>query len=282
MLSLAQRERALSPSSCIGGNYQPYVAAYGIQSEEAEQRTTRAGASWQTLHYGDAAAHTIELCLPPAQHCIGLLIFIHGGYWQELSARDSRFPALGCVEHKLAFAAINYTLAPHATITQIVAECERAVAYLQRHAPSFGFEADRIVIAGSSAGAHLAAMVCASARVDLLRGAVLVSGIYALEPLLGTSINNALKMDANEAYANSPQSLPRKRFPSTIIAWGEIETDEFKRQSAAFAGALVGDGALVECLEIPARNHFDVIMDLAECRTPLGAKALALFNESRT
>lgn len=279
-LTSAQRERALSPSSCIGGNYQPFIAAYASESREAVTRTTLAGAVWQTLQYGDAPTQTIALCTPAAQWCRGLLIFIHGGYWQELSAQESLFPARGCTEQKIAFAAVNYTLCPQATVTQIVAECVRAVSYLQRHAPSFGFEPDRIVIAGSSAGAHLAAMVCAALAVPL-RGAVLISGIYELEPLIGTSINAALHLDIQEARSNSPLLVSRNAFPRTIVGWGEIETDEFKRQSAEFARALKNEGAEVEILEVAARNHFDVIMDLAEQHTPLGSKTLALFDERK-
>jgi arylformamidase len=277
-LSLEERERALSPSSCIGGNYQPFVAAYTNESREAVTRTMLAGAVWQTLQYGEEPTQTIELCTPAAQSCRGLLIFIHGGYWQELSARESLFPARGCTEHKIAFAALNYTLSPRASVTQIVAECKRAVAYLQRHALSFGFEPNRIVISGSSAGAHLAAMVCAAMAAPL-RGAVLVSGIYELEPLIGTSINIALNLHTQDARSNSPSLVQRKPFPRTILSWGEIETDEFKRQSADFARVLANEGVQVELLEVAARNHFDVILDLTNSHTPLGTKTLALFDE---
>ncbi len=278
MLSDAERERALSPSSCIGGHYQPFIEAYRTQSQAAQARTARAGAVWQTLHYGDAPTQTLELCTPAVQTCRGALVFFHGGYWQELSARDSLFPSLGCCDHNLAFVAVNYTLAPHATLTEIVAECAGALAYLQRHAPSFGFEPERIVVSGSSAGAHLAAMVCALSQLPL-RGAILVSGIYELEPLLATTINAALNLSPLEAQRNSPLLMARKRFPPTLIAWGEVETDEFKRQSADFAYALAQDGAAVTSLQVPARNHFDVIMDLVNSATPLGEKALSLFND---
>jgi arylformamidase len=279
-LSAEERERALSPSSCIGGNYQPFIAAYASESRAAVSSTTLSDAVWQTLPYGEKPTQTITLCTPAAEQCRGLLIFIHGGYWQELSAQDSLFPAAGCIERNIAFAAVNYTLCPHASVTEIVAECVSAVSYLQRQARSFGFEPNRIVISGSSAGAHLAAMVCASLATPL-RGAVFISGIYELEPLLGTSINEALHMDIDEALRNSPLFMQRKTFPRTIMSWGEIETDEFKRQSAEFARALVEEGVDVNLLEVADRNHFDVIMGLADSHSPLGTKTLALFDERK-
>jgi arylformamidase len=290
-MSAAQREREYSPSSCIGGHYQPFIAAYTAQSQAAHVATSVQQATWQTLHYGNSATQTLHLCLPAASQrdpAQGLLVFIHGGYWQELSALDSLFPAAACVSHGLAFAAINYTLAPHASLDEIVQECRAALAFLGLHAQRWGFDASNIVVSGSSAGAHLAAMVCmpptdgtASHAAFKPKGAVLVSGIYALEPLIGTSINQALGLHTAQAQRNSPLLLQPNGFPPTLLAWGEVETLEFKRQSKAFHAHLGQGGVPSALLEIAGRNHFDVIMDLADVSSPLFTKTLALFNTAR-
>ena len=62
-----------------------------------------------------------------------------------------------------------------------------------------------------------------------------------------------------------------------MVAWGEIETAEFKRQSRAFAARLASDAIPCSSLEVPGRNHFDVVLELADPASPLFAAARALF-----
>jgi len=278
-LTLAEREREYSPSSRTGGDYRPFVEAYRRRSADSKERATGLGGRWAVGHYGRAETQRIDICVPPDAAGVPLLVFIHGGYWQELSAEASLFPAAACIQRGAAFAAIDYTLAPNASVGIIVEECRAALDWLAHHAAQFGWDASRIVVAGSSAGAHLAAMTCLP---GWRRGgqskfrpaaALLASGIYELEPLIGTSIDEALHLDHQEARDQSPALLAPAGlvgFPRTVVCWGEVETDAFKEQSRGFASLL--RQANVDCptLEVAARNHFDVILDLAEPGTTLG------------
>ncbi len=280
-LDLAAREREYSPSSAIGGDYQPFVQAYADRSWQARDQLT----GHLSLRYGSSAAQALDLFLPAEPSTAAnaaappLLVFIHGGYWQELSKDDSLFAAADCVGQGIAFAALDYTLAPRVSIAEMVAECRAALAWLQQQAAVLGFDAGRIVVAGSSAGAHLAAMAAMplAGCVPVARATVLVSGIYELEPLVGTSINAALGLDAAAARTLSPVLGDVRNFPPSIICWGEIETEEFKRQSRAFAAKLDGASTPVQTFEVPARNHFDVILDLADAGTLLGRATIALI-----
>ncbi|MGO3713061.1 alpha/beta hydrolase [Alcaligenes aquatilis] len=284
LLCAQEREREYSPSSCIGGNYAPYIEDYATLSAAALQ----SGIRHAELAYGSAAAHKLDLFLPAprdSESLPPLLLFIHGGYWQELSKASSLFSAPDCTKAGIAFAAIDYTLAPQASVHDMVLECRQALRWLHQHGQELGFDPQRIVISGSSAGAHLAAMCClrgwkddADLPVSAPAAAVLVSGIYDLQPLIGTSINEALSLDVDSARAISPQLLDLNGFPPTIISWGEIETSAFKRQSQAFADALNALGAqYLPPIEMPARNHFDVIFDQVRPNTRLGDATQALF-----
>jgi arylformamidase len=288
-LSDATREREYSPSSCFGGNYQPYIAAYRTQSQAAHARCLKMGGDWRQLRYGKQPAQQLELYLPgttaraDSGRCgPGLLVYIHGGYWQELSAKDSLFAADECLARGHAFATIDYTLAPKTSLAEIIAECRAAIAFLREHAAEFGFDASRMVIAGSSAGAHLAAMVAADRSQPAISAAILVSGIFDLEPLVGTTINNALGLDLQSARSHSPVTLPLAGFPTTVICWGEIETSEFKAQSRIFAQSLNLAGVSVESFEIAQRNHFDVILELTDPATRLGLRTLSLLDSYLT
>jgi arylformamidase len=259
-LTDVEREREYSPSSCIGGDYMSYLRAYADRSAAARHKHPP-----QTLRYGPGERQTIDLFVPSTVARPPVLVFFHGGYWQELSKQESAFAAPECLAHGIAYAAVDYTLAPKATLSAIVDECRAAVACLSEVGP--------LVVAGSSAGAHLAAMVAN----ERLKGAVLVSGVYELEPLIGTSINAAVGLDVAEAVRNSPMRRPLEGFPPSLVCWGDNETEQFKRQGRAFAGALHAAGAKCSVFECPGRNHFDVILDLADPTTELGRRTLDLL-----
>lgn len=255
-----------SPSSVLDGGLEPYLAAYRERSAAAY----RTAGDVTTIRYGPGPAHSIDVARPRSPRPAPLLVFIHGGYWQELSKLDSFFLAPASLARGMAFAAIDYTLAPQATLDEIVAECCAAVTELVDDADLLGIDPRRVVLSGSSAGAQLAAM-CGLLLPPTHRpaGIVAVSGVYELEPLLGTYVNDAVGMDVHDARRNSPGLADLSGFPPTVVAWGEHETDEFKRQGRSFATRLAGAGSPVTTLEVRGRNHFDVVHDIAG-RTELG------------
>jgi arylformamidase len=99
-------------------------------------------------------------------------------------------------------------------------------------------------------------------------GAILLSGVYDLRPLVPTYVNRPLGLDDARAWALSPLSDDVSRVGPALLAWGENETASFVAQSRTFAAAL---GGRAETLEAPGRNHFDVVFDLGDPATPLGA-----------
>ncbi|MFT7475461.1 MAG: arylformamidase [Verrucomicrobiales bacterium] len=281
-LSDAEREREYSPSSCVGGDLAPFLDAYATQSRVARELCASAGSPVLEIRYGPADSQTIDLVVPPGEDGPWpLVVFIHGGYWQELSKQESFFPAADCLAHNVAYAAIDYTLAPSASIDDIVSESHLAIGALRTLDQSHRIDVGRIVVCGSSAGAHLAAMVGLGSP-DGFRpaGVGLVSGIFEMEPLLGTSINNAVRLDDASAHRNSPMRAPLDSFPPTLIAYGDNETSEFKRQSDDFALGLSSAGVSVEKYEVLGRNHFDVILELCDEDSTLGEALYRLISLS--
>jgi arylformamidase len=274
---LAQREREYSPSSCVS-SLAPILAEYSARSREAE----RSLPCQKNLRWGDGPDETLDF-FPAASRDAPLLLFIHGGYWQELSKDDSLFAAPDCLANGIAYAAIDYTLAPRASIAGIVDQCRRAVASLHRQAATLGFDRRRLYVAGSSAGAHLAAMLLVrgwhgthGVPDDAVAGAVLLSGIYDLAPLVGTYIDAALRLTAADTSALSPIRLPHGRSVPAIVAWGELETGEFKRQSRAYAEQLQACGFSGSAFEVAGTNHFDIVFGLANRTNTLGRATLEL------
>ena len=208
-----------------------------------------------------------------------LLIYIHGGYWQRLSADDSLFNAADAQQLGISLHAVEYTLAPHATVAEIVDECINDVLLLlQQLVPS------RVVIAGCSAGAHLAAM-CArhpnvQSRID---GVALLSGIYDVRPIVRTPTNDPLHLTYETASAISPQLLPPTTPPlRALLAVGQHESSEFIRQNNEYGQLLKHQGADVAIEVIPGRDHFNLPYDLLRHGTTVGDWVIEILKEQNT
>ena len=251
-------EREYSPSSRVGGSADPFVADYQARSAAARAQL---GSRVQPLGLDGESGWMV-----PAGEAAPLLVFVHGGYWQALSATDSLYLAPALAQLGWSYAALEYTLAPEAGIEQMVAECAAGLAALA------SLQAVRVVLTGHSAGAHLAAMVAqvhsSPLTVDRL---VLVSGVYDLRPLVHTTVNEPLGLDDAAAAALSPMLLPHAgRVADVVVTWGDNDTDAFRAQGLAYA-EMVGARSL-ECV---GRHHFDITDDLADPGSTLGAITLA-------
>jgi arylformamidase len=247
-----------------------YFARY-----EAESAALRA--RWPgrlDLSYGPTPRQGIDLFLPGISDP-PLLVFIHGGYWQSRDRKDFSFVAGPLLERGVAVALIGYDLAPTVRMDTIVAQIRAGLAWLHRHAPDHGCDAQRFYLAGHSAGGHLAAMALATdwrtfgLPEDMIKGVCAISGIFDLEPIRRCYLNDVVGLDADEARRNSPiHQAMHGRCPVTV-AVGELETRAFHEQSRTFAARLEGEGWPCELLVQPGVDHFGIIMSMAEPDAPL-------------
>lgn len=228
------------------------------------------------LAYGKGPMQKLDYFLP-SEAGAPLLAFIHGGYWQSLDKGDFSFPASAFKEAGFAYASINYDMAPHVSIPEMVKQIRDAVAWLHEHAEELQFDPDRLVLAGHSAGGHLAVMALLTdwqADYGLprstLKGAGSISGLYDLEPLAQSYQQPILQLDEAAVQEASPQhnipSASVRRLPKLFLAVGRVETEEFQQQQRDFVQAWKGAGQVSEVLELPGRNHFSIIDSLADSR----------------
>jgi arylformamidase len=253
-------EREYSPSSMVGGDISGYLTAYAERSAQARRDL----ACREDLRYG-AGRHEVLDFFPAERKDAPLFVFIHGGYWQELSHKDSAPMAAQVLSAGFAFATLNYTLAPEGTIELMAEEVARALGFLQQQARDLGCDAKRITLCGHSAGAHLAALQIMHVDPHFdpagLEHLVLLSGIYDLEPIPLTSINAPLGLDVARAHALSPMFLAPLAGPRVTVAVAERDTAEFRRQSKEFALHLDRHGLDAAFVLVPGRDHFDIILD---------------------
>ncbi len=233
--------------------------------------------------FGPSAAETLDL-YPAATRDAALLVFIHGGYWRSLDKQDFSYLAPAFVEAGIAVAMPNYGLAPATSIAEMVRQMLRALAWLHSHAAQLGFDPRRIVVAGHSAGAHLAAMMLAAdwrrwspdLPADLLRGAVCISGIYDLRPLVHAAfLQDDLRLDARTAKFVSPVSYRPDLATPLITAVGAAESAEFRRQNRLIRRAW--PNCFRDDLPLPGRHHLESVEALGEATHPLFRATLRLL-----
>lgn len=245
----------------------PFLDEYAARSARA-----RSASPWLDVAYGPSAPERLHL-FPAAGR--PLLVFVHGGYWQELTEAESSFAAVDALAAGWAFAALGYGLAPRHRLDEIVAMVRRGIGWLHGNGARLGFDPERIVLVGHSAGAQLAAMCLGEVPV---RAAVLLSGLYDLEPLLHTSIGPAIGLSPDEADRNSPVHLLRAGAPPLVLARGADEPSGFGHQQDLLVAKAREVGVPVDSLVVPERHHFDLPLGLADPADPLGQRVLAVLD----
>jgi acetyl esterase/lipase len=210
------------------------------------------------LRYGAAPRNRIDYFAANARGPV--LVFIHGGYWQMRAKENFSFLARGPLAHGVHVALVGYTLAPDISLGGIVAEVRAAIAWLAERVEDYGGDAQRIYVAGWSAGGHLTAMAIQEPAV---KGGLAISGIYDLEPMRLCYINDKLKLDADEARRLSPRFNLSPASAPLIIACGGAELPELQRQSDIFAAARERAGLPGRLVRLNGHNHFTILEELA-------------------
>jgi arylformamidase len=229
------------------------------------------------LSYGQSDAEFVDV-YGQGDGNAPMVIFFHGGAWRMMSADNSGAGANSLVPSGALFAVVNFALAPDVSLDQMVRQCRAGTAFLHRSALEFGGDGKKIFVSGHSSGGHLAAMVAATewdAGFDLpaglVKGLTVVSGVYDLQPVRLSARNDYLHLDAEAARRNSPARFLDRLPDRVIVAWGGGELDEFQRQGAEFADALILNGNPMSRIFIKDRHHFEMGAELYRVGGPIFA-----------
>jgi arylformamidase len=187
------------------------------------------------------------------------LLFIHGGYWQTRAKETFALFAAGPMAHGINVALTGYTLAPDATLDEIVAEIHAAIDFLGHQLPDLGGDGKGIVVSGWSAGGHLTSMALSHRHV---RAGMAISGIYDLEPIRYSYLNAKLGLDEAASRRNSPMTQAGGVTKPLSLVVGDAELPLLRKQTADFAGYRAKYGLPVTYEEIPGANHFTIMNEL--------------------
>lgn len=268
--------------------YNPRAAVPGFQ--QIFDRWERASADalptldgYADVRYGPHPQQTLDVwrARGTAQ---AALMFIHGGYWRALDKKPFTMLAPALTKAGVTMFNINYALAPHVTLFDLVRQVLQASAWTYRNASNFGAPRERLFVAGHSAGGHLAAMMMAawwpSFAADLPRklfhGALTISGVHDLRPLAHCAfLQPEVKLDEASARLLSPVLLPPASDAPLYTCVGGDEPAAFHEQARLIAKSwrdvFAGEIAM------PGENHFTVIEKLGDPKSALFQGALKMM-----
>jgi arylformamidase len=252
-LSREEIDRGLNNSEAVAGSGE-IVAGWDARSAELR----RQHGSHLDLRYGPRERNRIDFL--KARDGGPTLLFIHGGYWQTRAKENFTLFAAGPMAHGINVALTGYTLAPDASLEEIIAEVHAAIDFLVAQLPALGGDGKDIVASGWSAGGHLTSMALSHPKV---RAGMAISGIYDLEPIRHSYLNVKLGLDEAASRKHSPMMVASGPMKPLSLVVGSGELPLLRQQTADFAGHRAKYGLPVTYEEIPGANHFSIMDEMA-------------------
>jgi arylformamidase len=263
--------------SKYAANLQQIVKRYATNSEAMRQRIGQP----KRVAYGATPIEMLDIYATKHANA-PVNVFIHGGAWRTGLAKDYAFPAemfnsVGA--HYVVLDFVN-VLEAGGSLMPMAEQVRRGVAWVYKNAASFGGDPNRVFVSGFSSGAHLGGVVLITdweefgVPADVVKGAVLGSGMYDLKPARLSARSNYVKFtDEMENKLSTQRYLSRINCPITV-AHGTLETPEFQRQTRDFAAAMKAAGKPIQYLIGEGYNHFEMMETLANPHGLLGRAAL--------
>ncbi len=263
---------------------QRYIDWYKGASETARARVAHV----RDVAYGGLPDERLDI-FTPANAAAGdqrpAVIFVHGGAWRNLDLANSSFAAETFTARGALYVPIGFSRMPAAgSLDEMVAQVRAAVAWVRGNIDRHCGDPARLHLIGHSSGGHLAAMALCTdwprmygLPAEAIRSAILVSGIYDLEPVRLSFRNAMLKLDRAAELRNSPcRNLPTSG-PPVLISYGEFDTPEFSRQAQEFEAAWQRRFGNARRLVLDRLNHYETIETLTDAQSALSRAAFALF-----
>jgi len=211
-----------------------------------------------------------------------VMIYLHGGAWRNGRSARNAYLAESFVKAGAHFINVEFNNVGEVDgdIGVMVDQCRRAVAWIYRSAASFGGDPNALYLSGHSSGGHLAGCVVITEWEkqglphDILKGALLGSGMYDLKPPRRSARSRYVKFtDAMEEALSAQRHLDRIHTP-LVLVHGTLETPDFQRQTRDFHAALRAAGKPVTLIVAKGHNHFELGESLGN---PYGVMGRAAF-----
>src|SRR6058998_2480842 len=252
-------------------NHQEWLSRYAAESAGARTDFE----ARLDVPFGTHAGERLDI-FPARAGGAPVHVFIHGGYWQWLDKSDFSFVARGLQPEGAAVVVVNYALIPAVGMDELVRQCRASIAWVHRHAASFGGDPNRIYVSGHSAGGHLVAMLMSTdwkafgnLPADVIKAGCGISGLYDLEPIRLSYLNEVLKLTPEAARRHSPVHCPPPRSGPLLLPVGGLEGAEYHRQGEELAAVWRTRRLPCQTIDMAGHHHFSILAELEDPGTTL-------------
>ncbi|MEC7489979.1 MAG: alpha/beta hydrolase [Pseudomonadota bacterium] len=276
---MAKFDRSIISPAEMEWHFNPRVTVpdrtiYMTHRNYANDRVLKNLARIPDLRYGPNPGESLDI-YPAKSGAAPVLVYIHGGYWRAGYKEDWAFVAGPLVDCGATVVVLNYDLCPTISLDDLVSEIRRAMIWIFHNIGKHGGNPHQMFISGSSAGAHLCAMMLGQKwweeglPRELIRGAVLITGIYDVLPVLDISVNEDIRLDSMAAERNSPMRLPPQISGPLLAAVGANEAEGWKQQTRDYVAMCETNNIKCDFLELPDQDHFSLGTVLGDSDNPL-------------
>jgi arylformamidase len=258
-------------------NGKQLLERYAVLSDDVRARV----GTPRRFAYGSTSVEALDVYR--ARSGAPIQIFIHGGAWRSGAAKDWAFPADMFVHRGAHFVVPDFVSVIDAggSLFAMAEQVRNAIAWTYRNAERFGGDRARMFLSGHSSGAHLAGVALTTdwkrlgLGSDLVKGGVLLSGMYDLKPVRLSARSRYVHFDDATEEALSPQRHLDRLHAPLVVAYASLDSPEFQRQSRDFAAAVKASGKPIDLLVARGYNHFEAPETLGNPYGLLGRAALA-------
>ncbi|CAD7085980.1 unnamed protein product [Hermetia illucens] len=268
-LNISENDRDLNPAKWTKRfSSDKSALEYVRKSGEEETEKNSKYLKKANVKYGPRERQLLDIYYKDHEEGTPVIVFIHGGYWQEFSKDVSAFWLTPYLENGCRVILLGYDLCPAVTLTELVDEIKCGLKYSLQYAAETNAKAVSIV--GHSAGAHLAIAafdkeIVGLPSINLVRSVYLVAGLYDLGVIVNSSVNenNKLTLDESNVQQLSPMLfdysyLKGHKLKIHVFA-AEHESPVFIEQAKGMTKQLEKFGVDSQYKCLPGVDHFEIM-----------------------
>ena len=223
------------------------------------------------IAYGAAARQKLDIYRPVGPlRSKAVIVFVYGGSWKTGSRRHYRFVGQTLASQGYLVVIPDYRLYPEVQFPRFVEDAAAAIGWVHGEIASRGGDPDRIVVAGHSAGAHIAALLALDRRYlddvavpqDVISGLIGLAGPYVFDPLKYAGIRPIFETAKNPDSAR-PITFVNRAAPPALLIHGTDDRTVDPRNSEELTRQLVAAGASARYLPLVDVGHSGILMALA-------------------
>lgn len=233
-------------------------------------------------------AHRLDLYLPANRTSAAIVVFVHGGAFMEGDRSDVAFVGRALAGEGIATVVVSYRLFPQSNAEGATQDVARAIAWTVAHARDYGLDANKLFLAGHSAGAQIVAIIGTNPRylnaaglsMQAVRGVFAVAGAYDVRDLSGEPdtwqrVDDHIYGETPEARrALSPAVSIDAQSRPTVTACGTQDDPWSCDRALSFSAALRRRGIDSATIEEHGADHIGMLRALADPRDPLNEALL--------